>query len=126
MSHRFLAPLILGLGFVGCANDGDVAESSADPASLAESLQEDPGVSGRRGIHRIDGVDPSLPSTRDLHALRGIVGGARMVGLGESVHTSGGFHQAQFSTSGTRRRWRRCSGKHRAASQYDVMGYFVV
>ncbi|WP_394828945.1 erythromycin esterase family protein [Pendulispora albinea] len=29
-----------------------------------------------------------------MQALRGIVGGARMVGLGESVHTSGGFHQA--------------------------------
>jgi erythromycin esterase-like protein len=44
------------------------------------------------GVYRIDGFDPSLP-LGDLEPLRRIVGDARVVGLGESVHTSGGFYQ---------------------------------
>jgi len=44
------------------------------------------------GVYRIDGFDPGLP-LGDLEPLRNIVGSARVVGLGESVHTSGGFYQ---------------------------------
>jgi erythromycin esterase-like protein len=44
------------------------------------------------GIWRLDGYDPALPAA-DLEPLRGIVGKATVVGLGESVHTSGGFYQ---------------------------------
>ncbi|HYO16984.1 MAG TPA: erythromycin esterase family protein [Thermoanaerobaculia bacterium] len=44
------------------------------------------------GVYRLDGFDPSLPLD-DLEPLRRIVGAARVVGLGESFHTSGGFYQ---------------------------------
>jgi erythromycin esterase-like protein len=49
------------------------------------------------GIWRLDGDDPALP-TGDLEPLRGIVGKATTVGLGESVHTSGGFHEMKDRT----------------------------
>jgi len=42
------------------------------------------------GVHRLTGIDPTLPDD-DLAPLDTIVGGAPLVGLGESVHTIGGF-----------------------------------
>ncbi len=48
----------------------------------------------RPGLWRLQGTDPSL-SRNDLEPLRHIVGNARFVGLGESIHTSGGFYQAK-------------------------------
>ncbi len=44
------------------------------------------------GIWRLDGYDPALPAG-DMEPLRGIVGKATVVGLGESIHTSGGFYE---------------------------------
>ena len=44
------------------------------------------------GIWRLDGHDPALPAG-DLEPLRQIIGKASVVGLGEAVHTSGGFYQ---------------------------------
>lgn len=49
------------------------------------------------GIWRLDGYDPALPAG-DLEPLRGIVGKATTVGLGESVHTSGGFYEMKDRT----------------------------
>jgi erythromycin esterase-like protein len=46
------------------------------------------------GIWRLQGTDPNLPQG-DLEPLRRIVGDAGFVGLGEPVHTSGGFYQAK-------------------------------
>lgn len=46
------------------------------------------------GIDRFAGLDPRLP-TSDLEPLWKLVGDARIVGLGESVHTSGGFYAAK-------------------------------
>ncbi|MCB9735102.1 MAG: erythromycin esterase family protein [Deltaproteobacteria bacterium] len=43
------------------------------------------------GIHRLDGVDTDLPPD-DLAALWDLVGDAQLIGLGEAVHTSGGFY----------------------------------
>lgn len=68
-----LAVLILPVG--AFAGDGNSPDGTIAP-----------------GVYRIDGFDPSLPLT-DLEPLRHIVGGARIVGLGESRHTSGGFYQ---------------------------------
>ena len=44
------------------------------------------------GVYRLDGTDPNL-GTADLEPLRGIIGGAPVVALGESVHTSGGYYE---------------------------------
>lgn len=44
------------------------------------------------GIWRLHGNDPGLPQD-DLEALRAIIGKAQVVGLGESVHTSGGYYR---------------------------------
>ena len=44
------------------------------------------------GIWRLDGYDPALPAG-DLEPLRQIIGKASVVGLGEAVHTSGGFYR---------------------------------
>lgn len=47
------------------------------------------------GLYRIEGIDESLPHT-DLAPLEEILDRARFVGLGESVHTSGGYYRAKF------------------------------
>jgi len=46
------------------------------------------------GVYRLDGSDPDL-GTADLEPLRKIIGGAPVVGLGESVHTSGGYYETK-------------------------------
>lgn len=46
------------------------------------------------GISELSGTDASLP-TGDLAGLFRAVGDARIVGLGESFHTSGGFYRAK-------------------------------
>ena len=44
------------------------------------------------GIYRLHGSTPGLPQD-DLEPLRQIIGNARIVSLGESVHTSGGYYE---------------------------------
>ncbi|HVR99087.1 MAG TPA: erythromycin esterase family protein [Thermoanaerobaculia bacterium] len=44
-----------------------------------------------RGIYLLDGKDPGLPYA-DLEPLRHILNGASVVGLGETIHTSGGYY----------------------------------
>ncbi len=44
------------------------------------------------GLWQLTGTDPNLPQD-DLEPLRQILGGAQLVGLGESIHTSGGFYE---------------------------------
>jgi erythromycin esterase-like protein len=43
-------------------------------------------------IYPLAGYDPALATTADLEPFRAIVGDARVVGMGESWHTSGGFY----------------------------------
>ena len=57
--------------------------------SIATATEIEPG------IYRVDGIDETLPHD-DLAPLEGIVGRAQIVGLGESVHTVGGYYQAKF------------------------------
>jgi erythromycin esterase-like protein len=47
------------------------------------------------GVHDLVGITTTL-GNGDLEPLRGIVGTARFVALGESTHTSAGFYQAKF------------------------------
>jgi erythromycin esterase-like protein len=44
------------------------------------------------GIYRLHGSAPGLPQD-DLEPLRQIIGNARIVSLGESIHTSGGYYE---------------------------------
>lgn len=44
------------------------------------------------GIYRLHGSAPNLPQD-DLEPLRQIIGKARIVSLGESIHTSGGYYE---------------------------------
>lgn len=47
------------------------------------------------GIYRLEGISETL-SHQDLEPLDGILGDARVVGLGEAVHTTRGFSRAKF------------------------------
>ncbi len=47
------------------------------------------------GVYRVAGLEDDLPAD-DLAPFAAMVGNARVVALGESVHTSGGFSQAKF------------------------------
>ncbi|HTE56950.1 MAG TPA: erythromycin esterase family protein [Kofleriaceae bacterium] len=53
---------------------------------------DSPGIP--EGAHRFDGNDVALASD-DLDPLWEMVGDARLIGLGESVHTSGGYYAAK-------------------------------
>lgn len=46
------------------------------------------------GVFRLQGIAPG-PGTSDLEPLRQWIGKANLVGLGESIHTSGGYHTAK-------------------------------
>jgi erythromycin esterase len=63
-----------------------LAGLTTNPAA-AQPFQSD----AQRGIYQLAGTDPNLPTT-DLEPLRNLLDGASVVGLGESVHTSGGFY----------------------------------
>jgi erythromycin esterase len=66
-----------------------------DPDSVAEAAKKKPRPRGfpvLPGIYRLHGSAPDLPQD-DLEPLRQIVGKARIVSLGESVHTSGGYYE---------------------------------
>jgi len=56
-----------------------------------------PGNPIDHGLWRLSGTDPNLPQD-DLEPLRQVIGGAQLVGLGESIHTSGGFYQLKDRT----------------------------
>lgn len=61
---------------------------------MVPALEAAGGPSGfpvRPGIWRLHGIDPALP-TDDLEPLRGLIGDAPVVALGESFPTSGGFY----------------------------------
>ena len=53
---------------------------------------DDPGNPIGHGLWRISGSSPSFPQS-ELEPLRQIVGGAEFVGVGEAIHTSGGFYE---------------------------------
>lgn len=65
-----------------------------DEVDTATAAARTVGFPLQPGIWRLDGTDPDLPSA-DLEPLRGIVGKATVVGLGESIHTSGGYYEAK-------------------------------
>ena len=66
------------------------------PAGIAEAAKKKPkpppGFPIQPGIYRLHGIDPELPQN-DLEPLRQLIGKAAIVGLGESIHTSGGYYE---------------------------------
>jgi erythromycin esterase-like protein len=56
-------------------------------------IEPPPGLPA--GVFQLDGIAETLPHT-DLEPLRGIIGNARFVALGESTHTSRGYYQAKY------------------------------
>src|SRR5690349_21451383 len=81
---------------VGCGDDGGSRAPSADAAVAIDAgadageadAQVDAGT-GARAVSMLAGTDFELPDD-DLAPLDGIVGDADVVGIGESVHTTGG------------------------------------
>lgn len=69
------------------------ARLAAQPASAPEPATS-PGFPVLPGVWHLDGTDPTLP-TADLEPLTALVGKAQVVGLGESIHTSGGYYEAK-------------------------------
>ncbi len=92
LPHVRRAPAVLLL-FLTLAS-GAWAQGSGSPKAHSPRPTGHPLLPG---IWRLDGYDPTLPAG-DLEPLRGIVGKATVVGLGESVHTSGGFHEMKDRT----------------------------
>lgn len=74
-----LALLFLGLAQLAAATEG------GNPGG-------GPGYPLEPGVWRLHGFSPALP-TDDLEPLRRVIANARFVGLGESIHTSGGYYQ---------------------------------
>jgi erythromycin esterase len=63
---------------------GETPDLAQSPPDLATPLPS--------GVSKITGSDPSIADDSDLSALDDVIGDATAVGLGESIHTSGGFH----------------------------------
>jgi erythromycin esterase-like protein len=71
---------------------GTATLATAQPfSSSRHDNHDDHGDDGERGIYPLAGMDPTLPTT-DLEPLRDLLDGASVVGLGETIHTSGGFY----------------------------------
>lgn len=74
---------LLTLGVLFAAQPG-FGQGAANPGNFDNQIGP--------GVYRLAGTDPELPST-DLAPLRRIVGEARFVGLGEALHTTGGYYR---------------------------------
>ena len=74
----------------GCIADADCEE---DRICDANTCRESP-VQVHAGLHPLPSLQDGW-TDRDLAALDEIVGDARFVGLGESIHTSGGYYEAK-------------------------------
>lgn len=82
------------------------SDGSGPPGGTANPDGGDPSVDGaagpvdsgpppsRDGMYALAGLDPALPRT-DLAPIGRIAAEASVVGLGESIHTSGGFYRAK-------------------------------
>jgi erythromycin esterase len=76
---------------------GDVLPDAEpeDVAPIDTALEEEEVVSLPEGLHHLRGGASDEWSNEDLAPFAALVGDAPLVGLGESVHTSGGFYAAK-------------------------------
>lgn len=88
--------LVIGLVLAGVWGAAPArAEELVPHAEAARKPPRPPRPAGYPvlpGIWRLHGTDPALPQD-DLEPLRQLIGKAPIVGLGESIHTSGGYYQ---------------------------------
>lgn len=67
-------------------------DSVAEAAGKKKPKPRPRGFPVLPGVYRLHGSAPGLPQN-DLEPLRQIIGNARIVSLGESIHTSGGYYE---------------------------------
>ncbi len=86
LSH---AMVVLAMVLAGCVDEVE------DPAAVEQESVDDPGKADgwslAPGVSELAGVSPTLP-TGDLAAVDAVIGSAPVVGLGESIHASGGYY----------------------------------
>lgn len=82
-----LVLLLLALAVPAGAQEPDL-----EPGTEAARRPRPVGNPVMPGVWRLEGNDPSLPHA-DLEPLRQMIGKAKVVGLGETVHTSGGYYR---------------------------------
>ncbi len=79
--------------FAAACHDGGLASGGSDAGDTPDLAQPpDLAPALPSGVTRITSSDPKITDDSDLDALDAIIGDATAVGLGESIHTSGGFH----------------------------------
>ena len=76
----------------GVCVSSDAGMTSQDSSIGMDASQFDAGSPLPEGLFPIKGTSASLPHD-DLAPLLSIIGDSRVVGLGESIHTSGGYSQ---------------------------------
>jgi hypothetical protein len=82
-------PVLLTLALVS----GTVSWAQPEPFPEAARPKPPAGYPVQPGVWRLPhGNDPALP-LEDLEPLRQMIGNATIVGLGETIHTSGGFYR---------------------------------
>jgi erythromycin esterase-like protein len=86
-SRAFRALAVLMLTLLGQPAGAQTLEE--DTSGVAKAATPKPILPG---IYKVDGADPGL-ATSDLEPLRKLIGKASVVGLGETVHTSGGVYR---------------------------------
>jgi erythromycin esterase-like protein len=97
-AYRGALTLCCALGLLACGGGtaGDTSNSTPPPTTTAPPVGEDPAAPKApalpRGVHELSTTEPSA-SDADLAPFDAIVGSTEMVGLGETVHTSGGYHR---------------------------------
>ncbi|HYO13834.1 MAG TPA: erythromycin esterase family protein [Thermoanaerobaculia bacterium] len=85
-----LRPLVLLL--LALAAPAGAQEPELEPGAEAARRPRPVGNPVMPGVWRLEGNDPSLPHA-DLEPLRQVIGKATVVGLGETIHTSGGYYR---------------------------------
>ncbi len=94
LGEPFVAALLLVATSTPLAAQDVTPAQPLDGVDTATAAARTVGFPLQPGVWRLDGADPDLPFA-DLEPLRGIVGKATVVGLGESIHTSGGYYEAK-------------------------------
>jgi erythromycin esterase-like protein len=88
-SSRLLSLVLLLLAL---AVPVSAQEPDLEPGAEAARRPRPVGNPVAPGVWRLEGNDPSLPHA-DLEPLRQVIGKATVVGLGETIHTSGGYYR---------------------------------
>ena len=91
MIAKHLSSLLL-LSLMGCGGRAVVSPAADGGVTDLATLDLAPPLPS--GIHALTGLSTDLP-TDDLQPLKQMIGNAPLVGLGESIHTSGGYHDAK-------------------------------